>query len=50
LVSFPGRLRRTRANNGRTFEDDWLFTKTYVREADGRWQVAAFHASNAAGK
>ena len=30
-----------------TFEDDWLFTKTYVREADGRWRVAAFHASNA---
>jgi Domain of unknown function (DUF4440) len=43
-----GRLRRTRANSGRTFEDDWLFTKTYVRAADGRWQVAAFHASNAA--
>jgi ketosteroid isomerase-like protein len=42
-----GRLRRTRANSGRTFEDDWLFTKTYVRAADGRWQVAAFHASNA---
>jgi ketosteroid isomerase-like protein len=42
-----GRLHRTRANSGRTFDDDWLFTKTYVHAADGRWQVAAFHASNA---
>jgi ketosteroid isomerase-like protein len=42
-----GRLRRTRANSGRTFDDDWLFTKTYVRAVDGRWQVAAFHASKA---
>jgi ketosteroid isomerase-like protein len=42
-----GRLHRTRATGGRTFEDDWLFTKTYVRAVDGRWQVAAFHASKA---
>jgi len=30
--------------NGRTIEDDWQFTKTYVRRA-GAWLVAAFHAS-----
>lgn len=39
-----GRLQRTRVMNGRTVEDDWQFTKTYVRRA-GAWLVAAFHAS-----
>jgi ketosteroid isomerase-like protein len=39
-----GRLRRTREVGGRTFDDDWRFTKTYVREG-GRWQVAAFEAT-----
>ena len=39
-----GRLRRSRTNDGRTVEDDWRFTKTYVRRGD-RWQVVAFHAS-----
>jgi hypothetical protein len=42
-----GRLRRTRTNSGRTFEDDWRFTKAYSRASEGRWQVVAFHASNA---
>ena len=39
-----GRLQRSRTNNGRTFEDDWRFTKTYVRRG-AQWKVAAFHAS-----
>jgi len=40
-----GRLRRTRAIAGATADDDWLFTKVYLRR-DGRWQVVSFHASN----
>lgn len=39
-----GRLQRTRDFNGRVVEDDWRFTKTYVRR-DARWQVVAYHAS-----
>ena len=39
-----GRLERTRSVNGRSVEDDWRFTKVYVRHA-GTWQVVAFHAS-----
>jgi len=42
-----GRLQRTRDFNGRTVEDDWRFTKTYVRRGD-RWQVVAYHASASA--
>jgi len=30
---------------GATADDDWRFTKVYVRR-DGRWQVVSFHASN----
>ena len=40
-----GRLRRTRALADTTVNDDWRFTKVYVRRAD-RWQVVSFHASN----
>ena len=40
-----GRLKRTRVINGATTDDDWRFTKVYVRRAD-RWQVISFHASN----
>lgn len=40
-----GRLRRTRAIAGATVDDDWRFTKVYVRRASG-WQVVSFHASN----
>jgi ketosteroid isomerase-like protein len=40
-----GRLRRTRVIAGATVDDDWRFTKVYVRRAD-RWQVVSFHASN----
>jgi ketosteroid isomerase-like protein len=42
-----GRVKRTRDFNGRTVDDDWRFTKVYVRRAGG-WQVVAFHASVAA--
>ncbi len=42
-----GRLQRTRTRNGQVVEDDWRFTKVYVRRA-GQWQVVAFHASQAA--
>ena len=40
-----GRLRRTRVIAGATADDDWRFTKVYLRR-DGRWQVVSFHASN----
>jgi uncharacterized protein (TIGR02246 family) len=40
-----GRLRRTRVITGASAEDDWRFTKVYLRR-DGRWQVVSFHASN----
>ena len=39
-----GQLERTRASNRGEFEDDWRFTKVYVRRA-GRWQVVAWHGS-----
>ena len=42
-----GRLKRTRVINGATTDDDWRFTKVYVRRAH-RWQVISFHASNTA--
>ncbi|HKQ60271.1 MAG TPA: nuclear transport factor 2 family protein [Candidatus Polarisedimenticolaceae bacterium] len=42
-----GRLQRTRTMEDRAVNDDWRFTKVYVR-ADGRWQVVAWHASPAA--
>lgn len=42
-----GRLRRTRVIAGATVDDDWRFTKVFLRRA-GRWQVVSFHASNTA--
>jgi uncharacterized protein (TIGR02246 family) len=39
-----GRLRRTRLVGDTSVDDDWRFTKVYVRRA-GRWQVVSFHAS-----
>ena len=39
-----GRLQRTRTVNGNNIDDDWRFTKVYVRRA-GKWQVVAWHAS-----
>ena len=40
-----GRLRRTRVIAGATADDDWRFTKVYLRRVD-RWQIVSFHASN----
>jgi ketosteroid isomerase-like protein len=42
-----GRLRRTRTMVDRTVDDDWRFTKVYIRR-DGQWRVVSFHASNVA--
>ncbi|OFW53751.1 MAG: hypothetical protein A2146_06665 [Actinobacteria bacterium RBG_16_67_10] len=42
-----GRVRRTRSINGRDVDDDWRFTKMYIRRG-GTWQVVAWHASTAA--
>ena len=41
-----GRLLRARELAGQTMQDDWRFTKVYVRRA-GQWRVVAFHASDA---
>jgi ketosteroid isomerase-like protein len=40
-----GQLVRIRDANSTKFEDDWRFTKVYVRR-DGRWQVVAWHGSH----
>ncbi|MFQ5743679.1 MAG: nuclear transport factor 2 family protein [Acidobacteriota bacterium] len=42
-----GRLHRARAMGDREIEDNWRFTKVYVRQA-GKWHVVAWHASTAA--
>jgi len=42
-----GRIKRTRTIGGKTMEDDWRFTKVFLRR-DGRWQAVSFHASNIA--
>ena len=39
-----GGLRRARVVAGASAEDDWRFTKVYLRR-DARWQVVSFHAS-----
>ena len=39
-----GQLERTRSVNVGSFEDDWRFTKVYVRRA-GKWQVVAWQGS-----
>jgi hypothetical protein len=41
-----GRLQRSRNMAGRVVDDNWLFTKVYVR-LQGQWRVVAFHASEA---
>lgn len=41
-----GRLQRTRTIGEKKLEDDWLYTKTYVR-SEKTWKVVAFHASPA---
>ncbi len=42
-----GRLLRTRRLADAAVDDDWRFTKVYVRRSGG-WQVVSFHASNTA--
>ena len=42
-----GRLQRTREINGQRTDDNWRFTKVYVRGAE-KWQVVAWHASTIA--
>ena len=39
-----GRVRRSRERAGQMVEDDWRFTKVYVRRA-GAWRLVVFHAS-----
>jgi ketosteroid isomerase-like protein len=41
-----GHLQRKRSMNGQEITDNWLFTKSYVRQA-GQWRVVSFHASDA---
>lgn len=40
-----GQLERRRTNDPTEFEDDWRFTKVYVRRA-GKWLVVAWHGSH----
>ena len=40
-----GQLVRIRDAKSTKFEDDWRFTKVYVRRA-GKWQVVAWHGSH----
>jgi ketosteroid isomerase-like protein len=42
-----GRLKRVREKQGNDVEDDWRFTKVYLRR-DGKWQVVAWHGSQSA--
>lgn len=39
-----GRLLRTRTFGNRSMDDNWRFTKTYIKR-DNKWQVVAYHAS-----
>jgi ketosteroid isomerase-like protein len=40
-----GQISRERESASKEFEDDWRFTKVYVRRM-GRWQVVAWHGSH----
>lgn len=40
-----GQLVRIRDSNSKVFEDDWRFTKVYVRRSR-RWQVVTWHGSH----
>ncbi len=42
-----GRLMRVRERQGKDIEDNWRFTKVYLHR-DGKWQVVAWHGSQAA--
>lgn len=41
-----GRVRRTRTLGNETVDDDWRFTKVYVRTGN-TWRVIVFHTSSA---
>jgi enterochelin esterase family protein len=45
-ATVSGRLTRTRSVGQKSADDNWLFTKAYVRRA-GKWVVVAFTASPA---
>jgi uncharacterized protein (TIGR02246 family) len=49
MAIVTGRIQRTRAmvGGGQKMDDDWRFTKVYLRRG-GTWRVISFHASNAA--
>jgi ketosteroid isomerase-like protein len=40
-----GRLERTRKIQERELQDDWRFTKVYVRQ-DGKWRIVLWQASD----
>ena len=44
-----GQLVRIRDTTSKVFEDDWRFTKVYVRRS-GRWQVVTWHGSHVGSK
>lgn len=44
-----GQLVRIRTSNSKEFEDDWRFTKVYVRRG-GHWQVVTWHGSHVGSK
>jgi hypothetical protein len=46
-VVVTGRVLRTRHVSDRDIEDDWRFTKVYVRQ-DNDWKVVAWHSSPSA--
>jgi ketosteroid isomerase-like protein len=46
VVVITGRLQRAYTLGGNRRQDDWRFTKVYVRQA-GAWRVLSFHASDA---
>jgi ketosteroid isomerase-like protein len=43
-----GQMKRSRSLDGQSVDDNWQFTKVYLRKA-GRWQVFIFQASEAPG-
>jgi len=45
-VVVTGRLQRAYTLGGNRRQDDWRFTKVYVRQNDA-WRVTSFHASDA---
>lgn len=42
-----GKMERARSMDGREVTDNWRFTKTYIRQSDGKWRVVSFQASEA---